>query len=1545
MSPDNAVSAIAGFTSAIIRRPLVVLPDTAVLDAIAQMSNAYAHYRHRHEPEDALDYLSGLADPYLYDLHLKARASCVVVADEGGVSGILTEQDVVRLTAQQQSLDRLVVHQVMTTPVATLPESAFTDMQTAMHRFQKHRTHHLLLVDAHNKLVGMVTSDSLQYVKSLANHYQQQQLEMECHQTETALRQSHAKNQALLAAMPDCMFRLGADGVYREFVTNKPEINILRPDLDPVGKRVIELTPTDIATRKLRHMEQVLRTGELRVYEQQIPVGDRQRDEEVRVVKSGEDEVLFIIRDISERKQAERQLIANENRFRNIFDHAGVGIIYGSLQGGQGRLLTCNPCFGAMLGYTVAELTQLTVADITHPEDRAIPELSRLLAGEITHFVMEKRYLRKNGTIMWANTTVSLLRDDAGAPLNTVVVVQDISEQKRLEVERQQAAASLTQLNQDLETKVDDRTAALQASETQLRTIMEAMPDLLLRVTKDGTCLESIQSRNLDGQFLPIQQHLSEVLPSELLQQQLQHIEQAIATGSLQVYEHHFHKCDRLMCEEVRISAIGPNEALIIVQDVTERRQTEAALRGSEQRFRSAIENAPFPVMIHADDGEILQINATWTELTGYTHQDIPTTQAWAEKAYGDRALEILETTIARKYTLGSRWDEGEFTLLTRDGRECIWSFSSAPLGQHSDGRHLVISMAADVTQRRQTELALQESKKKYRSIYMQTAVGLVNATLKGEFLEVNPRFCEMLGYSRQELLTKTIGDITHPDDQAQITRDMPRLFAGDIPYFFQEKRYLRKDGSDFWASTGVSIVRDAMGNPKHTLAVVQDISERKQAEMHLHEVSTRLNLAVESAGIGIWDWDIVNHNRVWNERMYALYGITPDSASHLGETWVNSLHPDDRATAQATTQKALQGQTNYDTEFRIIRPDGNTRFIKANALVQHNAQGEAERMIGINYDITTIRDAEVAMNRQLTMIEKAIDGIAILEGDTFLYLNQAHLTMFGYDHDELTGKTWHSLYSPEELERFEQQVFPSLGQNEAWQGEAIATRKDGSTFPEELSLSLSEDGFLICVCRDISDRKRAAAQIDSLLNRTQLLHRISSEIRNSLDLDIILQTSVQAIVTELPADVCTFAWYRRAESTNSWNIVKEQKIPELPSWLGSHSLDEFPHMLTHILQNQMYQVESLAALTTSVNNPLKSFFERMGISSYICLPIHTLGGKIGSLQIGRTSSEQPWQDDEIALLQDIGNQVAIAIYQAELYEDSQAKTKRLQQSYQDLQDAQFQLIQSEKMSSLGHLVAGIAHEINNPVSFIYGNLTPALDYTRILTQLIRQYQEAYPNPPESIATLSNQADIEYILNDFPKLLSSMENGATRIQDIVRSLGTFSRLDKSDFNAVNLHNNIDDTLVILQNRLNGRAGNPEIEVVKKYGDLPDVECYGSSLNQVFMNLLVNAIDAVEERQEIDGENYTGRITITTTASAQNVTISIKDNGIGMNQTTQTNIFNPFFTTKPIGKGTGMGLSISYQIVTGNHEGQLYCYSQPGEGTEFVIRLQQSHQNP
>jgi two-component system, NtrC family, sensor kinase len=316
-------------------------------------------------------------------------------------------------------------------------------------------------------------------------------------------------------------------------------------------------------------------------------------------------------------------------------------------------------------------------------------------------------------------------------------------------------------------------------------------------------------------------------------------------------------------------------------------------------------------------------------------------------------------------------------------------------------------------------------------------------------------------------------------------------------------------------------------------------------------------------------------------------------------------------------------------------------------------------------------------------------------------------------------------------------------------------------------------------------------------------------------------------------------------------------------------------------------------------------------------------------------------------------------------------KTEQLEQALADLQQTKNQLIHNDKIFTLGQLVACVAHDINNPVNFVYGNLTPASKYAQDLLNLLKLYTKNYPQPVAEVQQQAQDIDLDFLIEDFPKTLSSMYSGADRIRKIVQSLHSFARHDTKK-TLVNLNQEIDGTLLIISNRFKAKADKPEVTLIKEYGDLPLIECYPGLLNQVFMNLLCNAIDALEESQQQLGNDsfanshqaltFHDTVAVARQSNLQQkslaqsahqikihteiqqddtsdwAVIRIRDNGLGIPEEIRTKIFEPFFTTKPLGKGTGLGLFISHQIISENHHGTIECICESGKGTEFVIKI-------
>ncbi|MEG4809335.1 GAF domain-containing protein [Microcoleus sp. F8-D3] len=504
-------------------------------------------------------------------------------------------------------------------------------------------------------------------------------------------------------------------------------------------------------------------------------------------------------------------------------------------------------------------------------------------------------------------------------------------------------------------------------------------------------------------------------------------------------------------------------------------------------------------------------------------------------------------------------------------------------------------------------------------------------------------------------------------------------------------------------------------------------------------------------------------------------------------------------------------------------------------------------------------------------------------------------------------------------------------------------------------------------------------AQLQKSLDFSKVLTRVRDQIRSTLDLKTILQTIVREVRVLLDTDRTVIYQFVAGEQGE---VVVEAVRGQWQSILGIKSPQEcFPEG-----SDCFYRAGRVRAINDIYTDDLtpchRKFLENLQVRASLIVPIGKDSQIWGLLIAHECCGPRVWQTAEQELLQNLATHAAIAIHQAELYQESlnaaaadRAKAEQLAKTLTELHNTQAQLIQTEKMSSLGQLVAGVAHEINNPVNFIYGNLSHASDYTADLLCLVELYRQHYPNPDPEISERSEAIDIEFLLEDLPKILGSMKVGVDRIRQLVVSLRNFSRSDQTEKKAVDIHEGIENTLLILQHRIKAKSDRSTVEIIKEYGNLPLVECYASSLNQVFMNLIGNALDALEmgQRERVINLSFkaasaaathlssqklaveSGDITTTTEClipdlaspcirirteliDEKTVGICIADNGHGIPKELISHIFNPFFTTKPVGRGTGLGLSISYQIVVEKHQGVLKCVSVPGQGTEFWIEI-------
>ncbi|AUT03214.1 histidine kinase [Nostoc sp. CENA543] len=487
--------------------------------------------------------------------------------------------------------------------------------------------------------------------------------------------------------------------------------------------------------------------------------------------------------------------------------------------------------------------------------------------------------------------------------------------------------------------------------------------------------------------------------------------------------------------------------------------------------------------------------------------------------------------------------------------------------------------------------------------------------------------------------------------------------------------------------------------------------------------------------------------------------------------------------------------------------------------------------------------------------------------------------------------------------------------------------------------VSTNETIFALGTVTSASSGTSSSSSISDSLDLKAIL-KASQTISGEIEFSQLLSSLLSIIIENAGADKCVLMLLQDNHLLIQ-GAITQIKQPVVLQSLAIENSQDIPQKLIYKVKHNQQTVVLLDANAdpTLANDP---YIIRQQPQSILCSPILHQGKLLGILYLENNLAKGAFTSDRIELLNLLCAQAAISLENARLYQRSQEYAQQLEQAFHNLQNAQLQIIQSEKMSALGNLVAGVAHEMNNPLGFISSSLKQAKPTFSDISEHLKLYQESFPDKSAEILDHESEIDLEYSLEDFPKMLDSMTIACDRLKNISTSLRTFSRADRDYKVPFNIHEGIDSTILILKHRLKANEQRPTIQVVTNYGNLPQVECFPGQLNQVFMNILANAIDALEDsnhgRSFEDIQANPNKITITTIMEQHLVRIAIADNGKGMSAEMIQKIFDHLFTTKAVGKGTGLGLSIAKQIVEEKHNGSLTVNSQLHQGTEFVINL-------
>ncbi|HPD56600.1 MAG TPA: PAS domain S-box protein [Smithellaceae bacterium] len=1201
------------------------------------------------------------------------------------------------------------------------------------------------------------------------------------------------------------------------------------------------------------------------------------------------------------RRQADKDLALSEERYRLVVENANDIIWKFDLSSQSYSFI--SPAVTRILGYSVEEAIKMQLRDVYPPETlkKVMIAYGRLIKGEITdnRLIMEAEHYKKDGSIVLMEVSSSPIFDDRGKITGMAGVTRDITERKRAEED-------------------------LRKSEQRYRDILETMREGYFELDLEGNYTFANESNcrflgytkeELLGKNFRMHTSPEEAAKITKPYRELYKTGKPIAALELES----FTKDGRKVIHETSVSLIRDEKGKPVgfrgvSRDVTARKMMEEDLRRREEKMQSIFRAAPIGIGVIIDR-VFVDVNDRFCEMTGYNKEEV----------IGQSARLIYPTQEEFDYVGKEKYrqisEKGTGSVETRfkkkDGTIIDILLSSTPIDPTDLSRGVTFT-ALDISERKKTEDDLRKSDEKYRSIMKNMQEGYFEVDLGGNLTFVNQAMCANLGYSEKELIGMNFRQYTSEETARKLFQVYNKIFKTGQLVKTASFEFIRKDKTKIYSETSASLIVDNQGKPVGFRGVSRDVTERKQMEDALRESEEKYRTILESIDDGYYEIDLEGNYTFFNDAEARNLGYSREEMMGM-----NSRKYQDNETYKRTRKAFIElyrtGIPIKALEMEAIRKDGTKVFNEISASLMRDQQGKPIGFRGITRNISERKKAEAALResekryRFLTESMTDIVWIAGLDLST-IYVTPSIQRILGFTQEERMRQSLSEQLTPESLKLALDTLDKELALEK--QGGADPARtlnieleyyhKDGSTRWLDMTVSGIRDnqGVLTSiygVARDITERKL----IEDELSKSEEKYRtVLDEMEEGY-----FELDLNGNGTFYNDAICRIFGYSRAELQN---INYKQFMDK------ENAEKRFK------VYNEIYKTGNKADIQEY------EIIRKDGTKRYLetsASPRRDSAGKIiGFRGISRDITERKLAENELKTSRDelINKNKEIE----ESRRNVQITLEKLGQAYEELKTSQAKILQQEKMASIGQLAAGVAHEINNPVAFIASNLNTLDKYTRRFLDFLHDQEAVIKSAcaveaMEKLEKRRKELKIDYIEEDVNKLLRESLDGTGRVQKIVRQLTRFSRVDDADYLEADINEVMEQSVNIVWNELKYKAA-----LHKNYGKLPITKCFPQQISQVFINLLLNAFQAIPEK---------GEIKIKTWQKNNEIFISVSDTGVGISSANIGRLFEPFFTTKEVGKGTGLGLSISYEIIQ-RHKGDISVESKEGKGTTFTVRI-------